>query len=468
MKVCDQGRIGRAFIKCRSITNNPTFCLLLLLFIYILNQADRQVLPVLIPAGLRCRNTSDYRGQPGCACITFTNLQQGLLTGPAFVLTYTLAGVPLSWLADRGSRRYLLAGGVAVWSAMVLLSASATDFSSLLVARMGLGISEASCNPVAYVLLSELFSPKSRATVFGVYHLGIYLGSAISYTLGGLTRDLCWREVFRLLAFAGFTCVPAVLLWVPQPTRKQPVNTNNSTDTTPINHNTRQLFISAPYMTLCLAASVQNLAGYAIGAWLPTFYSREHHLTPAQFGTVVGGTLLVGGCVGSILGGAFADRLSRHYSWYKAYFLAGSQLTGVPFLVFTLTAEDTGTSFLHLTFTFLCTSMWIPPATALAQDLFPADMRARASAVFIAVSTILGGIIGPTLVGFLITDGSNTAPPTSGHGVRHALLTVLPLCYISSSCLIITTGVFLKWQTDRKETLHLGKHLLAATPTCSA
>ncbi|CAH1264605.1 SPNS2 [Branchiostoma lanceolatum] len=452
MEVCvPQGRITRVFTKFRGITDSPTFCLLLLSFIYILNQADKHVLPVLIPAGLRCVNSSaDSRGPPDCGCITFTNLQQGLLTGPAFVLTFTLAGVPLAWWADRGSRRLLLAGGVAVWSAMVLVSAGVTDFSALLLARMGQGTSEASCNPVAYALMSELFPPESRATAFGVYHLGIYLGSAISYTLGSLTRRLCWREILRLLAFAGFTCVPAVLLWIPS--RKHPVQPANPADRTPIIHNPRRLFTSAPYTTLCLAASVQNLAGYATSAWLPTFYWAEHGLTPGQFGSVVGGTLLVGGCAGSILGGAFADRLSRRNSWYKAYFVAGSLLTCLPFLLCTLKAEETRTSFLCLTFTYLFTSMWISPAAALVQDLFPADMRARASAVNIAIATILGGVLGPTLIGALVTEDSDTANPASGHSVRDALLTVLPLCYVLSSSLFLIAGVFIR-MADRQETL---------------
>ena len=138
--------------------------LCILLFIYVLNQADRLVLPVVIPAGLRCSkpNISDaclevpLNGTPPLnvsepdnrtastvtSCIVFSDWEQGLLTGPAFTVIYVLAGLPLAYLADWKSRPLVLVLGLTFWSVMVLLTGFTNAFWQLLVLRVFLGIGE--------------------------------------------------------------------------------------------------------------------------------------------------------------------------------------------------------------------------------------------------------------------------------------------------------------------------------------
>lgn len=130
--------------------------LLVLLVIYIVNQADKLVLAVLIPAGLQCSNNVTSNNTCGVAtnltslntsgedCIAFDDNQQGLLTGPAFTVIYVLAGLPLAWLADTASRSLVLLIGLSFWSVMVFLTGFVEAFWELLVLRMMLGIGEVS------------------------------------------------------------------------------------------------------------------------------------------------------------------------------------------------------------------------------------------------------------------------------------------------------------------------------------
>ena len=138
----------------------------ILLSVYVLNQADRLVLPVVIPAGLRCSgaNKSDAcaqlslnhsaapddlleeahngttHGSP--SCIAFSDWEQGLLTGPAFTVIYVLAGLPLAYLADWKSRPLVLILGLSFWSLVVLLTSFTEAFWELLLLRIFLGIGE--------------------------------------------------------------------------------------------------------------------------------------------------------------------------------------------------------------------------------------------------------------------------------------------------------------------------------------
>lgn len=140
----------------KRITPFAVVLLLVLLSLYILNQADRLVLAVLIPSGLRCK-LNDTNSSSSCpvsvypsdneslitdGCISFNDAEQGLLTGPAFVIVYVLAGLPLAYLADTRSRSLVLLVGIGFWSVMVFLTGFVNQFWELLLLRILLGVGE--------------------------------------------------------------------------------------------------------------------------------------------------------------------------------------------------------------------------------------------------------------------------------------------------------------------------------------
>src|SRR6476620_4628226 len=80
----------------------------LLFVVYIFNFIDRQILAILL--------------EPIKKDLGVTDSAMGFLTGIAFALFYTAAGIPIARLADSGSRRTVIAVGLAVWSAMTAAS----------------------------------------------------------------------------------------------------------------------------------------------------------------------------------------------------------------------------------------------------------------------------------------------------------------------------------------------------------
>src|SRR5262249_46322044 len=134
------------------------FTLALLFAINFMNFYDRQVVGAV---GERIKQEWDL-----------SDAQLSALT-TAFVLLYAAVGVPLGHWADVGRRKYILAGGVIVWSAFTALSGIAWGFAALFVFRLGVGVGEASCAPAANSLLGDLFPPEQRARAISVFMLGL-------------------------------------------------------------------------------------------------------------------------------------------------------------------------------------------------------------------------------------------------------------------------------------------------------
>jgi MFS family permease len=152
-----------------------------LVVVYVFNFLDRQILAIL---------AERIRGDLGV-----TDAELGFLYGTAFAVFYAVFGIPLGRLADVWDRRKLIALGLAVWSLMTVLSGFARNFPELALARIGVGIGEASAAPAAFSLLSDYFSPARRATALAVYSSGIYLGAGLGLVVGGLVVDR-WDAAF--------------------------------------------------------------------------------------------------------------------------------------------------------------------------------------------------------------------------------------------------------------------------------
>jgi len=147
------------------------YVLFVLVLVYIVNFIDRQILSILVGDIKRDLNVSDA--------------QIGFLYGTAFAVFYALFGIPLGRLADSWFRGRLMAIGLALWSSMTALSGFSSSFGMLAVARIGVGIGEASASPAAYSMISDSFPKERRATALSIYSSGLYIGGAVSLPIGG-------------------------------------------------------------------------------------------------------------------------------------------------------------------------------------------------------------------------------------------------------------------------------------------
>lgn len=179
--------------------SHARYVLGLLSLVYAVSFVDRQTLAMLMERIKQEFGVSDTA--------------MGLLMGFAFVLFYTLAGIPIARLADRASRKYIITVSLAVWSLMTAASGLAWGFAQLAVIRVLVGVGEAGCNPSAHSLIPDHFPPQRRATALSVYARGVFVGSAIAFLAGGwlLTRQ-DWRTAFFVVALPGLVLAAVVAL----------------------------------------------------------------------------------------------------------------------------------------------------------------------------------------------------------------------------------------------------------------
>jgi MFS family permease len=157
------------------------YVLSVLVVVYILNFIDRQIVSILVV---------DIQADLG-----LTNAQMGFLGGAAFGVFYALFGIPLGRLADNWNRTKLLSIGLALWSAMTVVSGFAKNGAQLGLARMGVGIGEATASPSAYSLISDYFPKRQRATALAIYSSGLYIGGGVSLFIGAYIKE-AWNLAY--------------------------------------------------------------------------------------------------------------------------------------------------------------------------------------------------------------------------------------------------------------------------------
>ena len=142
----------------------------------IFSVADRLVLSILL---------EDIKAE-----FALSDTQLGLLTGVAFSLFYVAFGFPFARLADRRTRKTIIAAALALWSLMTMLCGAAAGFWSLFVARMGVGVGEAGSGPAGQSLLADYFRRHELGRAMGFLTLGSTLGTAVGLIAGGVLANL--------------------------------------------------------------------------------------------------------------------------------------------------------------------------------------------------------------------------------------------------------------------------------------
>ena len=284
-------------------TRYPLYVLTILLCVYSVNWMDRYVLVIIL--------------EPIKQDLHLSDTALGLLSGFAFALVYSLAGIPIARWADRGSRRSLISLGLFIWSLMTALSGFAVTFAQLTVARFGVALGESACSPPACSLIADYFPPNRRATAFAVYGVGISIGMALGLVVGGWANEhYGWRAAFMIAGLPGLMLALIVRFTIREPARGQaerlPVDTGfySLTDTLRIILS-RKSFIAA-----AVGVGLFSFSGNAFETWTPVYLMRLYHMSTGTIGAWMGPIEGVGGLIGTMAGGLLADRLgARNIRW---------------------------------------------------------------------------------------------------------------------------------------------------------
>lgn len=378
----------------------------LLVVIYTFNFIDRQILAILLPAIKEEFLVSD------------TVL--GLLAGTAFAVFYATLGIPIGQIADRWSRRNMIAISLAMWSAMTAASGLVTNFAQLALARIGVGIGEAGCSPAAHSLISDYYPPEQRSTAMGIYTVGISIGIMIAYLAGGwVVENIGWREAFLIVGIPGIVLAIVVWLTIKEPQRGISEGRIDAGDKVSIVAVGRFLAQRRSFINMAFGAALAAFLGYAVANFFPTFLSRSFGLPFSEIGVYLGLIYGIAGGAGFAAGGYFADRMAKHEIRYSMWVISAAIMLSWLFAVPVYMASTVKVTLIASIIPTVFSNFYLASTLANTQSLVGLRMRGVASAIVLFIINIIGLGLGPPTAGMI----SDLLVPYAGdESMRYALL----------------------------------------------
>ncbi|MBT7982181.1 MAG: MFS transporter [Akkermansiaceae bacterium] len=400
--------------------------LAILFLAYVSSFVDRQIIGLLI--------------EPIKADFQISDTEVSLLLGLSFAIFYCLVALPIGRLVDTRSRKNIVAVGITLWSFMTALCGLAQNYTQLFLARIGVGVGEATLGPAAYSMLADSFPPKRLGLAMGIFNMGTAIGAGLALIIGGSVISFVtgnnvgsislfginflsgWQWVFILVGLPGLF-VALLTMFIKEPQRIIIRNMNmDGNDVVPIpevkKFFMRNLDFHWPHHA---AVSFSNLALVGINSWVSVYFIRIHGWSLSEAGLYIGISLILGGLIGLVGGGWLSDKLSVRFVGGKAIFCIMCALLAGPFAaLFTLTDNPSvALIFFGLSYGFMVAP--IPSAAAMLQETTPNRMRGTLSAFYLLIISIIGLALGPLIVASLndiFFDGDT--------GIRQALLIAIP------------------------------------------
>ena len=298
----------------------PWIVVALLWVVALLNYMDRQMLSTM----------RDYMA------LDITELHSaeafGVLMG-IFLWIYALVSPFAGTVADRFSRKWLIVGSLAVWSAVTLLMGYCTTFSQLKWLRGLMGVSEALYIPSSLSLIADYHSGKSRSLAVGIHMTGLYLGQALGGFGANFARALTWQQTFHWFGFIGiayavllvFTLKEARPAPVPVPPGTSPVPPGASPvipSASPVIPSAAKespakasvwtsfglIFSNIAFWAILFFFASSSMPGWATKNWLPTLFQGSLDIPMEKAGPMATITIAFASFIGILIGGPLSDR----------------------------------------------------------------------------------------------------------------------------------------------------------------
>jgi MFS family permease len=377
-----------------------------LMFAYVVSFIDRLILGLLV--------------QPIKADLGISDTQIGLLAGVGFALFYTVMGVPLARLADRSNRKWLIVCGVSLWSAATAASAFASSFEGLLLARIGVGVGEATLAPAASSMIADYFHRDRVARALGVYSTGVYLGAGVALLagglvvravasapplqLGGLGTFNTWQLAFLLAALPGVLVV-ALMLTVREPSRTEHVASAGAPGAASLRDLLRFLRANRRlFLAHCVGYGALGTAVTAWLVWAPEMLRRSFGIPISEAAFVYGALLVSLGTAGPFLGGWWAQRaVARGHADAEIRVSMLATLWLSPLVIAAPLMPSIAITAVLLAPVVLLLAVPQGLAATVLQLVAPNRLRGQVLSSFMLVAVLLAYLIGPTSVPLLAT-----------------------------------------------------------------
>ncbi len=371
--------------------------------------------------------------------LQINDTQFGALQGLAFGLFYSLAALPLGRLADSHNRRAIISAGLAFFTLFSMLSGLARTYTALFLARMGVGVGEASLLPASYSLLSDYFRSDQLARAISVFTMGAFIGVGLSYIWGGkligmlgtvdsivlpiLGEMRTWQVALILVATPGLLVIP-LMFTLREPVRRGGVG-GSAQIKPPLKLALQEAWLRRKALGLLFGGfAIIALSGQASAVWTISVFIRAYSMPPQDIAPIYGLIFIAASIPGAFAGAWLCDRLTTRGMTDAPLKVAAWGFLGTGLFGSLAPLMPTSTQALFMFFPAIALqSTMYPLAGTALQLMLPNRLRGQVSALYLIVLNVVGLGLGPMLVG-LMTDLVFTQPSD----VRYALALVNGVC----------------------------------------
>ncbi len=431
-------------------TLSPGWLLFILTGLNLFNYLDRYILSAVAIPLQNDLGLSD--GQVGRIVTTF-------------MLGYFITSPLFGYLGDRSSRKWLIAGGIFIWSLGTVLTGFASTFAMLLAFRVLVGVGEASYATISPSLISDSYPPLRRNNALTIFYSAIPVGAALGNILGGaIAAASSWRHAFIWAGAPGLFLALVLIPFVEPKRGGQDADPSPAQTEKPKFADVLGLLRLPNYLLVILGYTAYTFALGAFALWGPAFLTRVHGVPVEESARFFGIVLVIAGLIGTLLGGWIATAWQKRTPAGYAWTLGISVSVAVPFAALAFILNERSGAMMCLAgamfFLFLATG----PVNTLILETVPVNLRASAMALSIFTIHLFGDMWSPELVGHLsdllrdrFATASNAAMDAEGlklsaqaYGLKRAVL-LLPLA-------LAVGAVFWLWLAARM------RRLAAAVP----
>ncbi len=435
--------------KAGKVEKRHILALIILSFIFGINTVDRNMFGLLLP-----QIQQD---------IPMSDTVLGILMGPAFVIVYSVAGVPLAWLADRTGRRNIIVIGLTFWSGVIAATGFATNMIHMLVARIALGVGEASNLAPSSALIGDMFRERRRVMAMAVFTAGGPLAIMIFYPiLGWVASNYGWRPAYPMMAVIGIVMALLTLIVV-RDTKQGKDTTSASQDGTAtqaadkkddepaptFGKTARTVFGTKKFLLFVVGGTMVGLNYSALLTWMPTFFLRVHDMDAQATGVLLGTYKGLFGVVAAITGGLIVTWLMRFDNRWLAWSPAALCAAMVPSQMMLLLSDSPIMWQIGLAVETMALACINPCLFALLVTLLNPKIRATGTALYLLIFNLVGQSLGPPLIGAL-NDGP--LAHLGGDAIRYSLLAAPISIALSATLLFVLSFMIDREQAKEEDT----------------
>jgi len=426
------------------------FALFLLFAINLLNFFDRQLLGAL--------------GEPIRHEFHLSDTALGFL-GTIFTIIYAFVGLPLGALSDRWYRNRLIAIGTAFWSLLTAATGFAQNYAQIFIARLGVGVGEATCAPAGQSLIGDLFPPNQRAKAMGVFMLGLPAGSpSMNTSAGAIATKYGWRAAFW------FACVPGIILAllalrIPEPVRGA-LDAGRVITTRAGGKSAFVTVLSLPTMWWIIMSGIfHNFNMYAINSFNTPFLQRFHELSLLNASYVSSISVGAVGAIGLLVGGWLADKMSAKRRNGRLVLASSAMAIAAPciFMAINQPKEAITTYVIFMTMGTITMFVYYATVYAAIQDVIEPRLRGTAVAIYFCFMYILGASMGPVGTGFLsdhfarkaMTDAGASSMTEAFKAIGlHNAMYIIPILALAAAAVLFAASRTMDKDVRKQELAH--------------